>query len=860
MQALARVGVALGVLSLSAAAVAWQSKPVANDALLRMPGTQPGDGVKLEAPTRCFNCHDLYDATVDIGAHWRGAMMAQAGRDPIFWSAVTVALQDSIWAVGRPNAGDLCLRCHSPQGWLGGRSDPVNGALLVGADFDGIDCDSCHRRYDSHFEDTYAGTREGSDWTGYWDESGASATPSGPAATTTLAADRLEAAKARLFNGSPFYDGSNRPVPPGYTESTGGQYFVAGVDDKRASFADAGPKHQWLYSRLHKSRAMCATCHDVSNPVLANFDYKDTAPGVGTTVLPSEAQPAAAFFHVERTFSEFTLSSFGVGGGAAGRGAYAPGVFATSHPGNVIATCQDCHMPDRVGVGANKTGIPVRPTGSVEHPKSGQPLHDQTGGNVFVPWLLASTVAGSSNYDATNASLMRQGAAVLTLDLAQGEALDAGALLAASNRGLTNLTQAATIAGLSYDAGTGALSFRVENNTGHKLISGFPEGRRMFVNVRVWQGSTLVREINPYDATAATLKGLDPGHAPNSPALGPNEEHRDELVYEVAMRSTLTGEDHSFHMALATGRYKDNRIPPVGFRIGEAAARLAEPVWGGASAPGYFTAAEYAGGYDQVDLLVPTGATGVEVSLYYQTTSREFVEFLRDEIKGTASTLTSPTPSGETQAYVAQTDPFFAALKAWGDTIFALWDHNRSAPGIAPVLMTKATVGTPAAVDLLAFSAARVAGGVALTWQTGSESACGVFTILRCDRGLGDCAAVTDHEELPGILVPCQGSPAGWVYAAEDATAAPERGYSYFLREHDTVGGARDFGPALVGPAAAAGVGDLPAHAPAPGGAAAGGEPSAVGCAVAAGAPGLPALALLAWVLLRRRRRAPPAA
>ena len=41
------------------------------------------------------------------------------------------------------------------------------------------------------------------------------------------------------------------------------------------------------------------------------------------------------------------------------------------------------------------------------------------------------------------------------------------------------------------------------------------------------------------------------------------------------MASTHTGEDHTFHFALATSRAKDNRIPPKGFRIGEAAARLA---------------------------------------------------------------------------------------------------------------------------------------------------------------------------------------------------------------------------------------------------------------------------------------------
>ena len=63
------------------------------------------------------------------------------------------------------------------------------------------------------------------------------------------------------------------------------------------------------------------------------------------------------------------------------------------------------------------------------------------------------------------------------------------------------------------------------------------------------------------------------------------------------------------------------------------------PRWHGAAAPDYFTAAEYAGGYDDVALTIPAGADAVEVRLYYQTTSREYIEFLRDEINGNGSTL-----------------------------------------------------------------------------------------------------------------------------------------------------------------------------------------------------------------------------
>ena len=230
----------------------------------------------------------------------------------------------------------------------------------------------------------------------------------------------------------------------------------------------------------------------------------------------------------------------------------------------------------------------------------------------------------------------------------------------------------------------------------------------MFVNIKAYAGGNLIFEVNPYDYTAGTLKGPQ---FPASPTLSPNEAYVDELVYEVHPKSDLTGEtEKTFHFVLATGRYKDNRIPPKGFDIANAAARLSEPVWQGVSDTGvnpldYFTPQEYAGGYDDIDLShipFPSGAESVKVTLYYQGTSREYVEFLRDEINGTANTLSSPTPSGEPQAYIIQTDQsgFFKGLKRWGNTIWDLWYHNHgldgkgaSVEGVVPYPMHQAIWG-----------------------------------------------------------------------------------------------------------------------------------------------------------------------
>jgi hypothetical protein len=720
-------------------------KNVEVDALVRMPGTQPDQGVVLQGPSQgqagCINCHGEKptDPTgqfiVVPGFSWSGSMMAQAARDPIFWATMTVAAQDSIAVLDRPNAVDICLRCHFPEGWLAGRSghiDPsdLNASAMTGSDFDGVQCDLCHRMYDPFFEDTFAGTRESSDWEAYWDEAGNSGPLSGTLSQTeaevTLDEDRTLAAAIALFNGKDFYLG-NQPVFNTFTENGGGQFFVStanGFVDKRASFADTVPDHSVLYSRYHKSKFFCSTCHDVSNPALANLAFKDTPPGDGTTELPTETQPAHSYFHVERTFSEFMLSTYGREGAPTNPEFQDQGASTITF----AAKCQDCHMWDTVGKGCGELAAPLRPNESTEHPNSGAPFHTLQGGNAWMTYILATTDDHFPEFDPVNLALLNQGKDKLTLDLSQGiDTRDNGdALLAASNRALFQLKIAGTIQNVVYDDASGDLAFRILNNSGHKLITGYPEGRRMFVNIKAYDAlDNLIFEVNPYDYTVGTLKGLNTDKVPSSPALGANEAYIDDLVYESTPKSDLDPSPFAdpprestktFHFALATDRYKDNRIPPKGFSLTDAAARLSRPVWQDVKDDGsptdFFTAAEYAGGYDDVNLadvrdirpddaVFPAGAARVEIVLYYQGTSREYVEFLRDEINGTATAPNFLTL--QPAAYIVQTDPFFqespaVGLRNWGNTIWDLWYHNhgldatgKAVPGIVPFEMATAS-------------------------------------------------------------------------------------------------------------------------------------------------------------------------
>lgn len=696
----------LAVVGIVFVAQAWEPVSVVDDPLVRMPGTQQG-AVQLPGSNQCFNCHYDYDPISEPVSNWQGSMMAQSARDFLYWPTVVVAAQDAIWAVGNPNATDICLRCHFPVGWLAGRSDPTNASFFIDADYDGVQCTVCHFMYDPFFQDTYDGIREGSDWAGYWDETNID-NVSGDAALLTLQQDSSMAAAITMFNGDPYF--TNDHPPASYDESGGGQMFVdtdAAADYRRASFADANANHAVLYSRFHKSKYFCDTCHDIANPILHNLDADPNLP------LPSETDPTYSYYHVERTFSEFMLSDYGQQGGTAGIGPFAPDVFETSRPDNNIATCQDCHMRDVDGKGADKNQALLRPDESIEHPKSGVPQHDLTGGNVWVSQVLASADENSPNYNATNDTLLNQGADVLTLDLSLGEApIDPEDLLIGADRALQNLHDAAVIQNTAYDAITGELTFQIQNQTGHKLPSGYPEGRRIFVNVKVYDDNGQVNyEINPYDADAGTLKGLnnnydDPDSVLPDPAdLTTNEVYVDELVYEMHSSSSLTGEDESFHFALSTDRYKDNRIPPMGFRIDEANDRLSQPVWAGATALDYFKEDEYAGGYDEVEIDVPAGAASIEITLNYQTTSREYIEFLRNEINGTGNLTLEGIGAGGDQPYLVQSDPFFTKLKAWGDTIWQLWSNTMDWPGAAPIIATQATV-TPLVAPIVSIASA----------------------------------------------------------------------------------------------------------------------------------------------------------
>jgi hypothetical protein len=255
------------LLSGSAGLVSAQSTTVPTD--IQMPGTQPEE-VAVESANRCDNCHFDYDAAVEPVRNWWGGMMAQAARDPLFWATVAVAEHDF------PGSGDLCIRCHSPEGWTEGRSTPTDGSDLRPSDSNGVSCDVCHQLTNPD-DSEHLGVQN-----------------------------------------TPFLANDEGTPRTGYYGN--GMYVLDASSDKLGPYSDPASPHQALPSDFHRSSELCGTCHDVSNPAVGDLAHNNGAmtplsAGTFSGVPGAAVEDKAAFNNfpyeygvTERTFSEHVAS------------------------------------------------------------------------------------------------------------------------------------------------------------------------------------------------------------------------------------------------------------------------------------------------------------------------------------------------------------------------------------------------------------------------------------------------------------------------------------------------------------------------------------------------------------------------
>jgi hypothetical protein len=613
---------------------------------IQQPGTQPQEAGNFETPDRCDNCHAGYDDLKpenEPATGWRGAAMGNAGRDPIFWATLAIAEQDF------DGAGDLCIRCHSASGWYAGRSTPTDASGLQAGDDNGIDCDTCH----------VLTNQDNSEHLGVMNSP----------FIANCAPDPNVPDKCTKAGQSPegFY-------------GSGMTSIWGGGSHKLGPYNDAEARHQFMQSKYHRSVDFCGTCHDVSNPavgdlapgngaqhgapaVVSSQDPDTGLPNLGGPVEEKAAfnNPPYAYGIVERTFSEYKSSAFPttlvsaftslpedlqVEGGSL-KATY-DAAFQAGTGGNYeddsdrFFSCQSCHMRPVEALGCNKKGAPLR---------KDMPMHDQTGGNY---WF-----ADVVQYQDSKGHLRMGGG----LSDNQRLAMDLG-----KARAVKHLQQAAS---LVVDKTTNTL--KVVNLTGHKLISGYPEGRRMWLNIR-WYDENGIEMLddeigeygpigvwveNPADRSTVQVESIVNLEDPNlviyeahyamtrewaqtllavgkSPGLVLSYDRTAGLdnTGNFTLQELANGPEGSyhetFHFVLNNYISSDNRIPPYGMDYSKARERNALPV----PADEYDqyvlddnSVYEY---WDEIDLaaIAPSGAAGAEIDLLYQGTSWEYIQFL----------------------------------------------------------------------------------------------------------------------------------------------------------------------------------------------------------------------------------------
>ena len=610
---------------------------------IEQPGTQPQEAGNFETPDRCDNCHAGYDDLEpenEPATGWRGAAMGNAGRDPIFWATVAIAEQDF------DGSGDLCIRCHSASGWYAGRSTPTDGSGLQAGDDNGIDCDTCH----------VLTNPDNSEHLGIMNS---------PYIANCDPDPNVPSKCSSSGNAGDGFYGS------GMTSIWGGG------SHKLGPYSDAEARHQFMQSGYHRSVDFCGTCHDVSNPavgdlapgngaqpgaphVVSSQDLNGGAPNLGGPVEEKAAfnNPPYSYGVVERTFSEYKASllpetlvsdftslptDLQVPGGSLDVSYQAALIAGTGgdYEDNTprYFSCQTCHMRPVKAFGCNKKGAPER---------LDMPMHDQTGGNYW----FASVVKYQDSKGHLRLGGGLTGNQTLAMDLGQV-------------RAQKHLEQAADLQVLGN-------TLKVVNLTGHKLISGYPEGRRMWLNIKWFDANGgLIREDGAYgglnvfipnpaggpDVEVESIINLeDPNLVIYDAHYAMTEDWADTLLaigkpaefalsYDRitgAVDLTLgelaaqpTGSHHeTFHFVLNNYVSKDERIPPYGMRYDIAKERNALPV----------PAEQYGGGtpgsvynyWDEYDLtnLGPATAVSAQIDLLYQGTSWEYIQFLNNNNTG----------------------------------------------------------------------------------------------------------------------------------------------------------------------------------------------------------------------------------
>ncbi|MCU0580219.1 MAG: NapC/NirT family cytochrome c, partial [Desulfobacterota bacterium] len=543
-------GTLLGVISIVSADVPGRPSPggpAGAGTSVPEPGNQQQEQPNITFPApynvfefvvTCMACHGgAIDQTAGHGANWAGSNMASATRDPVFRAKQLIF---NLTAKALPGMGDgagnLCFRCHSPNGWLSGRFDPKLGARADGSDIlqsivlstdnEGVQCEQCHRAVGSvtmkradlnqadpawnmlsglydwpHSGGAFtagpgAGNPYGNATLQYHDGMSYGAKYGGLSETFFSDVPIIGAYTGQTYGVYPWwYTGYVQPPPPGSPATNArGEVIQYNPDGSLPFLTEIGvtpdplwgamsPEHMTRESLFVKSPEFCGACHDQTL----------SAMNKGTPV--------------RRTYTEWKYSSYRTNG----------------------IRCQDCHMPTMkheltddspVGVNVDPLLVGFYPMAKNRNPYGGTSFHKFAGANRDLPKLMKvlypevdlEVIGGPTGHDPF---------------IFPGMLSDRGPMFDRHIRNteisLREAVQAEISSGPTYNAGSGRweIKVKVTNRGGHKLPSGSGDGRRMWVGLVVKNnlGQT-VYQSGYYDPATArlyndsTMAGLTRAQAP----------------------------------------------------------------------------------------------------------------------------------------------------------------------------------------------------------------------------------------------------------------------------------------------------------------------------------------------------------
>ncbi|NOH02166.1 MAG: hypothetical protein HND47_09520 [Chloroflexi bacterium] len=582
----------------------------------------------------------------------------------------------------------MCFRCHSPNGWYSGRFDPtLNGAadgssmlhsILLSTDDEGVPCEMCHRtmggvefqRGNLDSMDAVWNMMAGiDDWphsgSPYVDQVGDPTIAQGnPYGDTTLQIaegmtyiGRYPGTADIYWSDLPqfgTYTGQTYGIyPPGWIDpfgndvggqpatGPGGEYLIQldipigpplnpnGTPNYNAQ--SVSPEHSTvMYPNMPPAQGFiqtsefCGTCHDLTVPILNHG-------------MPEQ-----------RTYTEWKFSAFSSGADA--------------------KTCQECHMPRlsheyNDDVAGSYNADPYGEPGGWPYskPRTNTAVHKLAGANRDLPMMMKELYP-EVDFEVVGGG---EGAGGVWVGTGNDTRIFPGML---SNRNpmwdrnqrnteisLQDGADVQIVSGPTWNATTmkWEVQVKVINNTGHRLPSGYPDGRRMWINLLVKdEADAIVYESGYYDDATATLY-TDRGstHIPFTRALDP---FIDAAANEVMVYERVTGmcQDNNNDgdldrcdpslSVLNDHILFDNRIPPYGFTYSDYRVSGVK-FWN--YDPASFVPFEeyntttgqstrYADGrnYDLVtySFSAPeTAVLSVQAEILFQSHTREFMEHLR---------------------------------------------------------------------------------------------------------------------------------------------------------------------------------------------------------------------------------------